>query len=130
MQFEGSVKDGKVIISVPFTLPQRKGFREEMITLNALVDTGATLTCLCGSLMNSKGVPVVFHREMQNAQSDNYSVPFRIVVFNGSPLLCPDYKSCKYNTHHCLIGMDLIKEMSIKEGQYTVVLHSKRVLQQ
>ena len=127
MQFEGEVKNGQIILSnVRFILPERLGFRKEFLEVNALIDTGATSTCFCGNLMASKGVPIRFYQEIQSAQSNAYSVPFRAVLFNEFELLCPDYKSCKDNTHNCLIGMNLIEEIVLKDERYKVVLRTKR----
>ena len=124
MTFEG-ILDAKrgnhIFVTIPIVFPARKGFRETKHSFIGLVDTGATVTCICEDFIKKHSISVAGVGTTNTASGADYPVTFHIGVFQGRPI---PLQSCNTQNgyHDCLIGMDLIKELHIKDDTYTLVL--------
>ena len=124
MTFEGILDSGRgnhIFVTIPLVFPARKGFRETKHDFIGLVDTGATVTCICEDFIKKHSIVVATEGTTNTASGANQPVTFHVGLFGGKPILL---QSCNTQNgyHDCLIGMNLIKELHIKDDTYTLTL--------
>ena len=124
MTFEGTLdvnRGNHIFVNIPITFPARAGFRETKHDFIGLVDTGATITCICQDFVQKNRISIAGEGTTNTASGANHPVTYHIGIFKERQIVL---QSCNTDNgyHDCLIGMDLIKELHIKDDTYKVTL--------
>ena len=119
---KGSVVNKQILEKITFTIPERKGFRETHENFKSLIDTGASISCICKNFATTNRLRLIGDTDISTANGVVQRAPLYLVQFNNEHVLMASYTSSG-SEFKCLLGMDLIKELHIVDNDYELILH-------